>query len=101
MITVASVPSGHVYVRHVAGPEVDDVVRLPDPRPTPALKARLQHRGYGLEFDDRVVADIGEALEHLGHYPPWRADPAALQVQRRRIADARQRWYANLLDRCA
>lgn len=33
-IRVASVPSGHVYVRHCAAPEPDGVRRLRDPRPT-------------------------------------------------------------------
>lgn len=32
-IRVASVPSSHVYVRHLAADGADDVVRLPDPRP--------------------------------------------------------------------
>lgn len=40
-LRVASIPSGHVYVRHLADPCHDDgVVRLPDPRPdNPALGA--------------------------------------------------------------
>lgn len=32
-IRVASVPAGHVYVRHLSPPEGDRVVRLADPRP--------------------------------------------------------------------
>ena len=37
LITVASVPGGHVYVRHLSAPDcVDSVHRLPDPRPCPA-----------------------------------------------------------------
>ncbi|MFI8306174.1 glycosyltransferase [Streptomyces sp. NPDC085927] len=32
-IRVASVPAGHVYVRHLSPPGGDHVVRLPDPRP--------------------------------------------------------------------
>ena len=37
VLTVASVPSGHVYVRHLSDPLADDGVRrLPDPRPCPA-----------------------------------------------------------------
>ena len=32
-IRVASVPAAHVYVRHLAAPEGDGVVRLPDPSP--------------------------------------------------------------------
>ena len=32
-LTVASVPSSHVYVRHIAAEGVDGVVRLPDPDP--------------------------------------------------------------------
>jgi glycosyltransferase involved in cell wall biosynthesis len=32
-LTVASVPAGHVYVRHIASESADGVVRLPDPDP--------------------------------------------------------------------
>ncbi|MFD3543320.1 glycosyltransferase family 1 protein [Streptomyces sp. NPDC058662] len=35
-IRVASVPAGHVYVRHCSAPEPDGVRRLRDPRPTGA-----------------------------------------------------------------
>ncbi|MFF3699205.1 glycosyltransferase [Streptomyces sp. NPDC002221] len=35
-IRVASVPAGHVYVRHCSVPESDGVTRLPDPRPNGA-----------------------------------------------------------------
>lgn len=36
MVTVASVPSGHVYVRHIDRPGGSTVRRLPDPRPPSA-----------------------------------------------------------------
>ena len=36
MISVASVPSGHVYIRHTDVPAGGGVVRLPDPRPPSA-----------------------------------------------------------------
>jgi hypothetical protein len=37
VLTVASVPAGHVYVQHLSDPTVDDhVARLADPRPCPA-----------------------------------------------------------------
>ncbi|GAY08035.1 hypothetical protein [Pseudonocardia sp. N23] len=37
VVTVASVPEGHVYVRHLSDPvDRDRVRRLPDPRPCPA-----------------------------------------------------------------
>ncbi|MBN9107361.1 MAG: glycosyltransferase [Pseudonocardia sp.] len=37
VVTVASVPEGHAYVRHLSDPvERDRVDRLPDPRPVPA-----------------------------------------------------------------
>ncbi|MET9498786.1 glycosyltransferase family 1 protein [Streptomyces sp. NPDC006552] len=35
-IRVASVPAGHVYVRHIAAPRPDGVTRLADPRPNGA-----------------------------------------------------------------
>ncbi len=38
-IRVASVPAGHVYVRHLSSHLHDDVVRLPDPLPGPDLPA--------------------------------------------------------------
>src|SRR2546421_6486087 len=33
LIRIASVPSVHVYVRHIADPAGDDVLRIPDPLP--------------------------------------------------------------------
>lgn len=34
LLTVASVPAAHVYVRHIAPETADDVIRLPDPDPS-------------------------------------------------------------------
>ncbi|MEW2166658.1 glycosyltransferase [Streptomyces sp. NPDC007084] len=41
-ITVASVPAGHVYVRHLSPPEGDHVTRLDDPRPCGAPSGSQQ-----------------------------------------------------------
>ena len=38
MIRVASVPESHVYVQHLAHPDVSDVARLPDPVPADGRK---------------------------------------------------------------
>ncbi len=38
VIRVASVPASHVYVRHLACPEGDDVIRLTDPVPADGRK---------------------------------------------------------------
>lgn len=38
VVRVASVPASHVYVRHLACPNGDDVVRLPDPVPADGRK---------------------------------------------------------------
>jgi len=41
-ITVASVPSSHVYVRHIAAESGDGVVRLPDPDPDAPTRSTQQ-----------------------------------------------------------
>ncbi|MFD5721547.1 glycosyltransferase [Streptomyces sp. NPDC127036] len=42
IIRVASVPAGHVYVRHLSPPDGDHVVRLTDPRPCGAPSGSQQ-----------------------------------------------------------
>ncbi len=42
VLTVASVPADHVYVRHVAAERSDGVVRLSDPQPDAALRSAEQ-----------------------------------------------------------
>jgi hypothetical protein len=89
-IRVASVPAGHVYVRHLSDPDRDDgVVRLPDPVPSDGalvpwgwwppqmLDARwiLDHRDsfdvfhVHFGFDGKTVEellDVGSALDAIG-----------------------------------
>ncbi|KQY59816.1 hypothetical protein ASD11_09825 [Aeromicrobium sp. Root495] len=84
-IRVASVPSSHVYVRHLAVDGTEDVVRLPDPRPRDAgpaaarwwpprmLEAQwvqdereafdLYHVHFG--FDARSVEQLDELVQTL------------------------------------
>lgn len=59
-IRVLSVPSGHVYVRHLSTPESDGVVRLPDP-PTPADAA-------GAPWWPPQALDPGWLREHAGDF---------------------------------
>lgn len=82
-VRVASVPSGHVYVRHLSEPGTSAVVRLPDPPipgapegqwwPPPMLEASwvrahadtfdVFHLHFG--FDDRTPAQLRELVDAL------------------------------------
>lgn len=74
MLRVASVPSGHVYVRHLADPDGDDgVVRLADPPPAnPAPGApwwpavMLDPAWIDAHADAFDVAHLHFGFDHLG-----------------------------------
>lgn len=85
-LLVASVPTGHVYVRHLADDRGDVVRRLPDPAP------RGSDSQPGAWWPPRVldldwVADAEVDLVHL-HFGFDAVDPAHLE-----------RWVAALRDR--
>ena len=86
--TVASVPSSHVYVRHIASERDDGVHRLPDPDPDsparstqerwwpPVMLSRdwvathdfdVFHVQFGFDaWDPRVLADVVDAVHEQG-----------------------------------
>lgn len=60
-LRVASVPHGHVYVRHLSDPTCDDgIVRLPDPRPAGAP--------VGAPWWPAVMLDADWLAAHAGEY---------------------------------
>ena len=87
-LTIASVPSSHVYVRHIAAEQDDGVRRLPDPDPdVPTRSAREQwwppvmlsrqwvehhdfdvfHVQFGFDaWDPEVLADLADAVHERG-----------------------------------
>lgn len=66
VLRVASVPSNHVYVRHIGSESVPGVVRLPDPRPAGAERSaasewwppRMLEPAWAHEHDDFDVFHI-------------------------------------------
>lgn len=119
MLTVAFVPSGHVFVQHIDSRGGGDVLRLPDPGPPSAsteqqwwppvmlpltqtvhdLRNPHQHDGvlgYRLDGNEPVIEDSQNALESIGDAEAWRADKLARLEQRRSIAEARERLDVDL-----
>ena len=83
-IHVASVPAGHVYVRHLVRPTAGDgVTRLPDPRPRPTSRTRSGGR--------RAMLERGWVDEHADEFDVMHVHFGFDAVSPERPARARRR----------
>lgn len=64
-LTVASVPSSHVYVRHLSSPEGHPVRRLPDPDPSGGSRSAVQPASPPVMLSPEWAATADFDLFHL------------------------------------
>lgn len=65
LLTVASVPASHVYVRHIAAERPDGVVRLPDPDPDSPQRSTEQRWWPPVMLDPHWIETHDFAVFHV------------------------------------
>lgn len=83
VLTVASVPAAHVYVRHIASETADGVVRLPDPDPDSPDQSTTERWWPPVMLDPAWIEDHDFDIFHVQFgFDAWTPE------QLRRVVDA-------------